>query len=146
MCIILVIKPSLTHWSSLQNSRFTWLERKSHSGVDRGCLLLLAPNPTSCISRGPCLPILWFVFPTGLMRSMTVRYLCHYIIYLIDKVHVLFTFHIVSAVCYQRCQHGYCSSPDYCSCYHGYTGSRCDTRKLTSVIFVRTDDTFPTFP
>jgi hypothetical protein len=30
--------------------------------------------PVACI----CL-ILWFVFPTGLMKSMTVRYLCHLI-------------------------------------------------------------------
>jgi hypothetical protein len=39
------------------------------------CGLYLAPDTTSDTSIGPCLPILWFVFPTGLTRSMTVRYL-----------------------------------------------------------------------
>jgi hypothetical protein len=30
-----------------------------------------APDPTSDIFRGPCLPILWFVFPTGLVKCNT---------------------------------------------------------------------------
>jgi hypothetical protein len=38
----------------------------------------MAPDPTSDIFRDLCTPILWFVFPTGLMRLITVRYFCHF--------------------------------------------------------------------
>jgi hypothetical protein len=37
------------------------------------------PDPPSDIFRGPCTPTLWFVFPIGLMRLITVRYFCHFI-------------------------------------------------------------------
>jgi hypothetical protein len=37
----------------------------------------LAPDPASDISRGPCTPILRFVFSIGLMILNTVRYFCH---------------------------------------------------------------------
>jgi hypothetical protein len=36
----------------------------------------MAPNPTS--DGGPCTPILWFVFPIGLMRLITLRYFYHF--------------------------------------------------------------------
>jgi hypothetical protein len=39
----------------------------------------LIPHPPSDIFRGPCKPILWFVFPKGLMRLITVRYFCLFI-------------------------------------------------------------------
>jgi hypothetical protein len=42
--------------------------------IDRGCLLL---HGTSDIFRGPCTPILWIVFPIGLMRLITVCYFSH---------------------------------------------------------------------
>jgi hypothetical protein len=38
----------------------------------------LAPYLTSDIFKGPCFPIFLFVFPTGLMRLITVRYLCNF--------------------------------------------------------------------
>jgi hypothetical protein len=38
----------------------------------------LTPDPISDIFRASCLSILWFVFSTGLMRLITVRYLFHY--------------------------------------------------------------------
>jgi hypothetical protein len=38
----------------------------------------MAPDPTPDIFRGPCTPILWFVFPIGLMRLITDRYFCHF--------------------------------------------------------------------
>jgi hypothetical protein len=38
----------------------------------------MAPDPTSYIFRGPCTPILWIVFPIGLMRLNTVCYICHF--------------------------------------------------------------------
>jgi hypothetical protein len=31
----------------------------------------MAPDPTSDILRGPCSPILWFVFPIRLMKLIT---------------------------------------------------------------------------
>jgi hypothetical protein len=43
--------------------------------VDRGCLLLLGTwSHLSYIQRSVFTPILWFVFPTGLKRSMFVIY------------------------------------------------------------------------
>jgi hypothetical protein len=39
----------------------------------------MAPDPTSDIFRGPCTPILWFVFPIRLMRLNTNRWFCHFI-------------------------------------------------------------------
>jgi hypothetical protein len=39
----------------------------------------MAPDPTSDIFRGPCTPILWFVFPIGLMRLITDCYVRHFI-------------------------------------------------------------------
>jgi hypothetical protein len=37
----------------------------------------MVTDPTSDTFRCPCTPILWFVFPIGLMRLITVRYFCH---------------------------------------------------------------------
>jgi hypothetical protein len=38
----------------------------------------MAPDPTSDIFRGPSTPILWFLFPIGLIRLIIVRYFCHF--------------------------------------------------------------------
>jgi hypothetical protein len=57
--------------SSLRFIPYTWSENRAHGRCDRStgnAYSSKAPDPTSGISRGPCLPILWFVFPTGLMR------------------------------------------------------------------------------
>jgi hypothetical protein len=57
------------------------LSKKRVRPVNMGCLLLHGNDSTSdtCTFRGPCTPILWFVFPIGLMRLITVRYFCHFI-------------------------------------------------------------------
>jgi hypothetical protein len=59
------------HWLLKWGSQLVW-------PVDRRCLLLLFTWSTSDIFRGPCLPILWVVFRTGLTRMITVRCLCHF--------------------------------------------------------------------
>ena len=58
---------------------FTWSGNRAHMGlwpVDREWSFLLIPD----IFRGVCLNILWFVFLSGLMGLITVRYLCHFIL------------------------------------------------------------------
>jgi hypothetical protein len=55
---------------------------KKNNGCDRptrDAYSSMAPDPTSDIFRDPCTPIIWFVFPIGLMRLITVRYFCHFI-------------------------------------------------------------------
>jgi hypothetical protein len=70
-----------THWFWLLILRLIW----GHGGCDRSAgdaNSSMAPVPTSDIHvfRGLCTPILWFVFPMGLMRLITDRYFCHFII------------------------------------------------------------------
>jgi hypothetical protein len=53
----------------------------AHGGYDRSAgdaYSSMAPDPTSDIFRGPCTPIIWFVFPIELMRLFPVRYFCHF--------------------------------------------------------------------
>jgi hypothetical protein len=62
---------------------FTWSGNRAHGGCDQStgdAYSSMAPDPTSGITipKVCVCPILWFVFPTGLMRSMTNRYLCHF--------------------------------------------------------------------
>jgi hypothetical protein len=52
----------------------------AHGGCDRSArdaYSSMTPDSTSDIFRGPCTPILWFVFPVGRMWLITVRYFCH---------------------------------------------------------------------
>jgi hypothetical protein len=72
----------LTHWSWLRFVQFIKNENRAHGGCDQSigdAYSSMAPDPTSDIFRCPCTPILWFVFPIGLMRLITVRYFCHFI-------------------------------------------------------------------
>jgi hypothetical protein len=62
ICFIPIVKPFLTHWSWLRVMAFIERGNGAHGGCDRS-----APDPTSDIFRGPCTPILWFVFPIRLM-------------------------------------------------------------------------------
>jgi hypothetical protein len=39
----------------------------------------MAPDHTFDIFRDPCTPILWFLFPIGLMRLITICNFCHFI-------------------------------------------------------------------
>jgi hypothetical protein len=66
-----------THWFWLLIFTFDI----AHGGCDRSAgdaCSSMAPDPTSDIFRGPCTPILWFVFPIRLMRLITDRYFCHF--------------------------------------------------------------------
>jgi hypothetical protein len=75
ICFIPIVKPCLTHWSWLWFVHFIWNECRAHGGCDRStgyAYSSMAPDPTSDIFRGPCTPILWFVFSTGLIRLITV--------------------------------------------------------------------------
>jgi hypothetical protein len=74
ICFIPIVKPFLTHCIE----RVNW----AHGGCyrsTRDAYSSMAPDPTSDIFRGPCTPILWYVFPIGLMRLITDRYFCHFI-------------------------------------------------------------------
>jgi hypothetical protein len=82
ICFISIVKSFLTHWSWLRFVPFIYSGNRAHSG---GCdqstgdaYSSMAPDPTSDIFRGPYTPFLWFVFPIGLMRLITVRYFCHF--------------------------------------------------------------------
>jgi hypothetical protein len=82
ICFIPIIKPFLTHWSWLRVVPFIERGNRAHGGCDRStgdAYFSMAPDPTSDIFRGPCTPILWFVFPIGLMKLITDRYFCHFI-------------------------------------------------------------------
>jgi hypothetical protein len=69
-----------THWFWLLI--FTWWRSRP---VGRGNYFTMAPDPTFDIFRGPYSPILWFVFPIGLMKLITVRYFCHFKIFIFWK-------------------------------------------------------------
>jgi hypothetical protein len=63
----------------------------AHGGCDRSAGVAypsMAPDCTSDIYIGPCAPILWFVFPIGFMRLITVRYFCHFICSIIARYHM----------------------------------------------------------
>jgi hypothetical protein len=82
ICFIPIIKPFLTHWSWLRVVPFIERRKRAHGGCDRStgdAYSSMTPDPTSDIFRGPYTPILWFVFPIGLMRLITDRYFCHFI-------------------------------------------------------------------
>jgi hypothetical protein len=82
ICFIPIVKPFLTHWSWLRVVPFIERGNRAHGGYDRSTgdvYSSMAPDPTSDIFRGPCTPILWFVFPIILMRLITDRYFCHFI-------------------------------------------------------------------
>jgi hypothetical protein len=67
--VVSVVLPNLT-WQTLMHLLSvccSWLR-----STGDGCST--APYPTSDIFRGPCTPILWFVFPKRIMRLITVRY------------------------------------------------------------------------
>jgi hypothetical protein len=54
---------------------------KAHGRCDRStgdAYSSIAPDHTSDIFRGLCMPILWFVFAIRLMRLITDRYFCHF--------------------------------------------------------------------
>jgi hypothetical protein len=60
------------------------LLKRVHGGCDRStgdAYSSMVPYLTTgtCIFRGQCAPILWFVYPIGLMRLNTVRYFCHFV-------------------------------------------------------------------
>jgi hypothetical protein len=76
ICFITIVIPLLTLIMTTVHTVFliwkgacggcVWSTGDSYSSI--------APGPTSDIFRGPCMPILWFVFPIGLMRLNIVRY------------------------------------------------------------------------
>jgi hypothetical protein len=77
-----VVKPFLTHWSWLRVVPFIERGNRAHGGCDRStgdAYSSMAPDPTSDIFRDPYTPILWFVFPIGLLRLITDRYFCQFI-------------------------------------------------------------------
>jgi hypothetical protein len=89
ICSTPIVKPFLTHWSWLRFVPFIESGNGVHGGCDRStgnAYSSMAPDPTSDIFRDPCTPILWFVFPIGLMRLITGRYFCHFILQKSDGV------------------------------------------------------------
>jgi hypothetical protein len=83
ICFIPIVKPFLTHWSWLRFVRNMEIRLTAGDAYSS-----MAPDPTFDIHalKGTCTctPILWLVFPIGLvwwglMRLITVRYLCHFI-------------------------------------------------------------------
>jgi hypothetical protein len=69
-------------YTDLDNGPFTWTRIRAHGRCDRStgdAYSSMAPDPTSDLFRGPSVPILWFVFPTELMKLFTVRYFCHFL-------------------------------------------------------------------
>jgi hypothetical protein len=72
------ILPFLTHWSWLRFGPFSWSRNWAHGRCDRSTgdvYSSYAPDPTSDVLRGPCLPPFSdLLFPTGLMRSQTVMF------------------------------------------------------------------------
>jgi hypothetical protein len=77
-----IVKPILTNWSSPRFIPFIYTGNRARGGCDRSTVdaySSMAPDPTPDIFRGLCTSILWFVFPIGLMRLITVCYFCHFI-------------------------------------------------------------------
>jgi hypothetical protein len=77
ICFIPIVKQFLTHWSWLRVVPFIERGNRAHGGCVQStgdAYSSMAPDPTSDIFRGPCTPILWFVFPISLMRLITDRY------------------------------------------------------------------------
>jgi hypothetical protein len=61
---------------------FIYFGNRVHSGCDRSTwdtYSSMAPAPTSDIFRGPCTPILWYVFPIGLWNWLLFVIFCHFI-------------------------------------------------------------------
>jgi hypothetical protein len=79
ICFITIVKPFLTLILTTVHTVYLIWKKGSRRlwSIDRGCSM--APDPTFDIFRGPCTPILWFVFPIGPMRLNTVRCFCHFI-------------------------------------------------------------------
>jgi hypothetical protein len=72
-----------------------------HGGCDRSAgdaYSSMTLDPTSDIFRGPYTPILWFVFPVGLMRLITVRYFCRLIQYTDCRSFLHYTMYEISFV------------------------------------------------
>jgi hypothetical protein len=87
LCFIPIVRPFLLHWSWLRSVPLPW----SGNRTLRGCVLstgdaysYMSPDSTSDTFRGMFTPILWFVFPIGLMRWITVPHLYHCIGNIID--------------------------------------------------------------
>jgi hypothetical protein len=83
ICLIPIVKPFLTHWSWLWVVPFLERGIRAHGGCDRStgdAYSSMVPDTTSdiLVFRGPCTPILWFVFPIRLMRLIADRYFCHF--------------------------------------------------------------------
>jgi hypothetical protein len=77
MCFIPIV---LTHWPWLRFVPYIWSGNTTHCGCNRStedAYSSLAPDLVYLEIR--VCPILWFVFPTGLRKLTTVRYLCHFI-------------------------------------------------------------------
>jgi hypothetical protein len=92
MSFIAIAKPFVIHWSWLWLEQFTWTGIGAHGGCDRltgDAYLFYAPDPTSDISSGLCLPFLGFTSPLGFMRLTTVRHLCYFIRHLAERKVVL---------------------------------------------------------
>jgi hypothetical protein len=82
MYFISIIKPFLTHWSWLWFVLLPDLEIGFTADVTGRQGMLTPPwhlIPLLVYPEVRVFPILWFVFPTELMRSMTVCYTCHFI-------------------------------------------------------------------
>jgi hypothetical protein len=80
MCFIPIAKLFLTKWFDYSWYRLLELEIGLKVGVTGRQYLLTSPRqliPPLVYSEVRVCPILWFVFPTGLMTSMSVGYLCH---------------------------------------------------------------------
>jgi hypothetical protein len=77
-CVYLV----QTHLFWLLIFKFDIARTLGSTARQRMLYFFMTPDLTSDILRGPCTPILWFVFPIGLMRLITVHYFCHFLYHL----------------------------------------------------------------
>jgi hypothetical protein len=77
ICFIIIVKPFLILILTMVHTVYLIWKKGSRQvwSIDRGYLLSIAPDSISDIFRGQCAPTLWFVFPIGLMRLNTVRYI-----------------------------------------------------------------------
>jgi hypothetical protein len=77
ICFIPIVKRFFTHWSWLRVVPSIERGNRAHGWCDRStgdAYSPMAPDPTSDVFRGPCTPILWFVFHFRLTILITDRY------------------------------------------------------------------------
>jgi hypothetical protein len=80
--LIPIVKPFLIHWSWLRLEPFIWTGIRAHGGVT-GRQGMFTPlwhlTPPLIYPEVHVYPIFKFVFPTGFIRLVAVRYLCDFI-------------------------------------------------------------------